>query len=41
MRPLKRSGVNKGRSAHKFRKHAGRTKAANVHPGPMRGGIRL
>lgn len=40
MRPLKRRGVNKGRSARKFRKHSSRTKAANMAM-PMRGGIRL
>lgn len=40
MRPVKRYGVNKRRSAKKFRRHAGRTKAANMK-GPMRGGIRL
>lgn len=36
-----RSGVNKGRSAKKFRRQVSRTKAANVAPAPMRGGIRL
>lgn len=41
MRPLKRSGVNKHRSAGKFRRSAGRTKAPNVKAGPMRGGWRL
>lgn len=41
MRPVKRYGVNKGRSARKFRHSAGRTKMANLHPGPMRGGIRM
>lgn len=41
MRPLKRHGVNKHRSAHKFRRMAGKTKAPNVKAGPMRGGWRL
>lgn len=41
MRPVSRSSVSKGRSAHKFRKNVGRTKAANVRPAPMRGGFRL
>lgn len=36
----RRSPVNKRRSAHKFRKSAGRMKAANAWTG-MRGGIRL
>lgn len=40
MRPLRRKGVSKGRSARGFRKAAGRTKYANMK-GPMRGGIRL
>lgn len=40
MKPLSRSGVNKGRAARKFRKSAKMTKAANMS-GPMRGGIRL
>lgn len=41
MRPLKRHSVHKGKAARKFSKGAGRTKAANVQAGPMRGGIRL
>lgn len=41
MRPSKRYGVNKGRSASKFRKQTHRTKSANIYAGPMRGGIRL
>lgn len=41
MRPLKRFGVNKHRSARKFRHSVGRTKAPNVAGGPMRGGWRL
>lgn len=40
MRPLKRKPLNKARSAQKFRKQVGRTKAANMR-GPMRGGFRL
>lgn len=40
MKPLKRSGVNKHKSAKQFRRHASKTKAANVAPRPMRGGIR-
>lgn len=40
MRPLKRSSVNKGRSAAKFRGATMRTKAPNI-AAPMRGGIRL
>ena len=38
---MHRHHVNKAKSARKFRKQAGRTKAANVAPPPMRGGIRL
>lgn len=41
MRPVKRVHVNKHRSVKKFQRHAARTKAANVAPNPMRGGIRL
>lgn len=41
MRPLSRDGVNKGRSARKFRGQIGRTKAANMSKGLMRGGWRL
>lgn len=40
MRPVKRHGVSKGRSAKQFRRNSQRTKAANMK-GPMRGGIRL
>lgn len=40
MRPLKRSGVSKRRSARKFRKQIGRTKGANMAQ-VMRGGIRF
>lgn len=36
-----RQRVNKSRSARKFRGHMSRTKAINMRPGPMRGGIRL
>lgn len=41
MRPVKRSYVDKGRSAQKFRGHSSRTKAQNLRPPPMRGGFRL
>lgn len=41
MRPLRRGGVDKRRSARAFRGHVGRTKSLNVKAGPMRGGIRL
>lgn len=40
MRPLKRQGLNKHRSAGKFRRNVSRTRAINF-AGPMRGGIRL
>lgn len=40
MRPLKRSGVNKHRSARKFRGQSKRTKGANMSQ-VMRGGIRF
>lgn len=39
MRPLRRSNVNKRRSAGKFRRQTRRTKGANM--GVMRGGIRF
>lgn len=38
---MKRRPVNKSASSRTFRKQAGRTKAANMSPPPMRGGIRL
>ncbi|WNK12872.1 MAG: hypothetical protein [Microvirus sp.] len=41
MRPVSRHHVNKRGSARSFRKGTSRTMAANVRPGPMRGGIRL
>jgi hypothetical protein len=41
MRPLKRKGVSKYRSARSFRRHAKTTKAANMAVNPMRGGWRL
>lgn len=41
MRPLKRYGVNKGRSSGKFRKQASKSKLPNVIAAPMRGGWRL
>lgn len=37
----KRYGVNKHRSARKFRHQAGHTKAQNIIAAPMRGGWRL
>lgn len=40
MRPIRRLGVSKGRSAAKFRRNVRRTKAPNMN-GPMRGGWRL
>lgn len=41
MRPVKRYGTNKRRSASKFRSQTRQTKSANIWHGPMRGGIRL
>lgn len=41
MRPVKRHAVNKHYSAKQFRNNVSRTKAPNMAPGPMRGGIRL
>lgn len=38
---MKRYGVNKRKSAQKFRNQVGRTKMVNLVAGPMRGGIRL
>lgn len=38
---MKRYGVNKGRSARKFRKSVSKTRRVNVAPPPMRGGFRL
>lgn len=38
---MRRSRVNKGRSAGKFRRQISRTKGANLAGSPMRGGIRL
>jgi hypothetical protein len=40
MKPVKRYGVNKRRSAKKFRKSVSHTNKRNVS-GPMRGGIRM
>nr|AVQ10179.1 hypothetical protein [Gokushovirinae environmental samples] len=40
MRPLYRKGVNKSKSARRFRRHTMRTKRANLI-GPNRGGYRL
>lgn len=36
-----RRGVNKKRSARKFRRNISRTKAINMRATPMRGGFRL
>lgn len=41
MRPVQRGRVNKRSSARSFRKSVSRTRAGNISPGPMRGGIRL
>lgn len=41
MKPLKRGSVSKSRSARKFRRNVGKTKAANLSVMPMRGGWRL
>lgn len=41
MKPLKRKPVNKKKSARKFGHKSTKTKAANINPAPMRGGIRL
>lgn len=41
MRPVKRSYVNKGRSARRFRSNTMRTRAANIRPPAMRGGYRM
>lgn len=38
---MRRNPINKAKSAGQFRRNVSRTKAANVRPGPMRGGIRL
>lgn len=40
MRPSRRHGVNKYRSAGKFRRDAGRSKVVNLRR-PQRGGYRL
>jgi hypothetical protein len=41
MRPLRRGGVSKRRSARRFRGQSARTKAPNMRAAPMRGGWRL
>lgn len=41
MRPSSRYGVNKQRSAGKFRRNVSRTKVINLKGAPMRGGWRL
>lgn len=38
---MHRQHVNKAKSAHQFKRNTSRTKAANLAPPPMRGGIRL
>ena len=38
---MKRKPMNRQRGAAEFRREIKRTKAVNVAPGPMRGGIRL
>lgn len=40
MRPVRRFGANKRRSARTFRRHTRRTKGANIRS-PARGGIRF
>lgn len=41
MRPVRRRGVHKGRSARHFRRNVSRAKAPNLIVAPMRGGWRL
>lgn len=38
---MRRHPVNKSKSASQFRRNTSHTKAANIKPGTMRGGIRL
>lgn len=38
---MKRSPVNKQKSAKQFKRNVSKTKRANIAPAPMRGGIRL
>lgn len=38
---MHRNSVNKAKSAGKFRRNVGKTKAINAKGAPMRGGIRL
>lgn len=38
---MKRQRVNKAKSARKFSQAVDKTKAINIAPPPMRGGIRL
>lgn len=38
---MKRSHVNKSRSARQFRSNTSRTKRPNIAPAPQRGGWRL
>ena len=41
MKPSFRRPVSKYKSASKFRSQVGKTKAANMRSGPMRGGFRF
>jgi len=41
MRPSRRSGVNKRKSAKRFRRDSAHTKSPNMSVTPMRGGWRL
>lgn len=38
---MHRMHVNKAKSSRQFTRNSSRTKAANLAPNPMRGGIRL
>lgn len=38
---MRRKGLNRSKSARKFRSSVGRTKRMNVAPPPMRGGFRI
>lgn len=41
MYPVRRSGVNKRKSARKFRRNVGKTRMVNLSVTPNRGGFRL
>lgn len=41
MKPSSRRHVSKSKSAGSFKRNVSHTKAANLRPTPMRGGIRL